>query len=250
MPRIPKAQAAIRPRSNPVFDSPLERRRLRILNAMFLVLARCGMKPSVRGREARELSVQVGLTHVSFTLDYVTKRRQMARTDSSQNKPLPERLRLQISSWTGANDTWKSWEDGDDIAVEGQLNDIVVELIVAGEMKYRELTQHRYQWLLECKAEREKEARRRKDEEERLERERQTKIQKERVDRLLSDALALRQAADIRSYVAAVLAHANGLASYPLPPEKVETWATWALAEADRLDPIRSGRFLDRMITN
>jgi hypothetical protein len=230
---------------DPVFSSPFERRRLRLLNAMFLVLARCGMKPSVRGREARELSVQVGLTHVSFMLDRVTKRRQPARADSSQDKPPPERLRLQIASWTGATDIRKSWEDSDDSTIEGQLENIVVELIVAGEMQYRELVQHQYQCLIERKAEREKEARRRKEEEERRERERQIKAQKERVERLLSDASALRQAADIRTYVETVLA-LNASASDPLPLEKVEAWAAWALAEADRIDPIRSGRFLDK----
>ena len=41
----------------PVFDSPFEQRRLRFLNALFLALARCGGKPEVRGREAREISI-------------------------------------------------------------------------------------------------------------------------------------------------------------------------------------------------
>lgn len=229
---------------DPVFGSPFERRRLRLLNAMFLVLARCGMKPSVRGREARELSAQVGLTHVSFMLDRVTKRRQPAQTGSSQDKSSPEKLRFQIASWTGATDIRKSWEDSDDSPIEGQLENIVVELIVAGEMQYRELVQHQYQCLIERKAERENEARRKKEEEEQRERERQIKAQKERVERLLSDASALRQATDIRTYVKTVLA-LNASASDPLPLEKVEAWAAWALVEADRIDPIRSGRFLD-----
>lgn len=70
--------------------------------------------------------------------------------------------------------------------------------------------------------------------------------QKERVERLLNEASSLRQADEIRTYVEAVRA-ANAAASDPLPPEKIEVWATWALAEADRIDPIRSGRFLGQV---
>jgi hypothetical protein len=227
---------------NPVFDSAFERRRLRILNAMFLALERCGMKPSVRGREARTLSVQVGEQPVVFTLDCATKRSQ----PSSQDKPTSEQLRLKIPSWRNETEVRKSWEDSDSIKIEAQLSDIVVELIVTGEVQYRELLQHHYEWLLQEKVRLEKEARQRKEEEERRERERQIKEQKERVERLLNEALALRQATEIRTYVKTVLT-ANSSVTDPLPREKVDTWAAWALAEADRIDPIRSGRFLDQV---
>ena len=229
---------------NPLFDSALERRRLRILNAVFLGMARCGMKPSVRGREARELGVQVGDTYVSFTLDGMVKDSRSARTGSTKDKPSAERLHFQIKSWPWAEETRTSWEDREETTIERHAEDIVVGLIVAGEVQYRESVLRRHQMMVERKAELEEEARRRKEEEERRERERQIKAQKERVERLLSEALSLQQAADIRAYVEAVRA-TNSSASDPLPQEKIETWATWALAEADRIDPIHSGRFLD-----
>ena len=230
----------------PVFDSSFERRRLRILNVLFHALERCGMKPSVQGREARELSVQIGEQHVSFTLDGTAKHSQASRSLSSQGKSSSERLRFQITSWHSDTNVRKSWEDDDNAKIENQLSDIVVELIIAGETQYRELLQRHYEWLLQEKMRLEKEARRRKEEEERRERERQIQVQKERVERLLNEASALRQADEIRSYVEAVRA-ANAAASDPLPPEKIEAWATWALAEADRIDPIRSGRFLGQV---
>ncbi len=230
----------------PLFDSALERRRLRILNAIFLALARCGMKPSVRGREARDLGVQVGHTHVSFTLEPVTKQDRSGRTDSAKGKPSRERLRFQIKSWPWAEDARTSWEDSEETAIEHHIENIVVELIVAGEVQYRESVQHCHQCLVERKAELEEKARRRKEEEERCERERLIKAHKERVERLLNEALALRQAVEIRTYVEAVRT-ANVLASDPLPHDKIEAWATWALAEADRIDPIRSGLFLGQI---
>lgn len=193
-------------RDNPLFDSALERRRLRLLNAVFLALARCGMKPSIKGREARELSVQVGDTYVSFTLDRVTKHPRSVRTGSAKDKPSAEKLRLQIKSWPWAEEARTSWEDSEETTVERHVEDIVVGLTVAGEVQYRESVLRRHQMMVERKAELEAEARRRKEEEERRERERQIKAHKERVERLLSEASALRQAAEIRAYVEAVRA--------------------------------------------
>jgi hypothetical protein len=226
----------------PIFNSSFERRRLRILNALFHALERCGMRPSVLGREAREFSVRVGEQHVSFSLDGPVKRSQDSRSRSSQGKSSSERQRLQIPAWCDGTEARKSWEDSDGVKIESQLAEIVVELIVTGERQYREWLQRQYQWHLEEKARLEEAERRRKEEEERRERELQIQVQKERVERLLNEASALRQADEIRAYVEAVRS-ANAAASDPLPPEKIEAWATWALAEADRIDPIRSGRF-------
>jgi hypothetical protein len=232
----------------PLFDSALERRRLRILNAIFLALARCGMKPTLRGREARDLGVQVGHTHVSFTLESVTKPARAGRTDSAKAKPSRERLQLQIKTWAWADDARKTWEDYEEANIEHHIEHIVVELIVAGEIQYRELVKHRHQCLVERKAELEEQARRQKEEEERRERERLVKEQKERVDRLLSEAAALRQAAEIRSYVDAVRI-ANASASDPRPQREIDAWAAWALAEADRIDPVLSGGFLSQIMS-
>jgi hypothetical protein len=49
---------------------------------------------------------------------------------------------------------------------------------------------------------------------------------------------------DIRAYVAAVQAIvANETAS--ISADKVQRWSEWALAQADRIDPVRSGHFID-----
>lgn len=46
----------------PIFDTAFEQRRLRFLNALFLAVARCGGKPVIEGREAREISVTIHQT--------------------------------------------------------------------------------------------------------------------------------------------------------------------------------------------
>jgi hypothetical protein len=43
----------------PLFDPPFEKRRLRLINAIFTALERCGMKPWLRGKEARDLGVHI-----------------------------------------------------------------------------------------------------------------------------------------------------------------------------------------------
>jgi hypothetical protein len=54
----------------------------------------------------------------------------------------------------------------------------------------------------------------------------------------------LRQATNIGAYVAAVQAIvANETAS--ISAEKMAGWSEWGLAQADRIDPVRSARFID-----
>jgi hypothetical protein len=59
-------------------------------------------------------------------------------------------------------------------------------------------------------------------------------------DALLADAIAWREADTLRAYVAAARRTSADGADIP----RFEEWAQWALAAADRLDPISSGREL------
>lgn len=66
-----------------------------------------------------------------------------------------------------------------------------------------------------------------------------------RIDRLLKDAAALQQAGMVRNYVQAIrLAHpSDGTAL----TESIERWSCWALAQADRIDPMIGDSFLKSM---
>lgn len=101
--------------------------------------------------------------------------------------------------------------------------------------------------MIERKIELEKEAQRKKAEAERRDRERRLKLEEERVEQLLGEASALRQAREIRAYVEDVRA-AIAAANEPVSKSDLETWAAWALAQADRIDPILSGRFRELYI--
>ena len=54
----------------------------------------------------------------------------------------------------------------------------------------------------------------------------------------------MRRASDIRAYVDAVNAVVRG-ANTSISFDAIERWSKWALAEADRIDPIKTARFLE-----
>lgn len=223
----------------PQFDSPFERRRLRLINAIFTALERLGMKPSVRGREARELSVQVNDQNVSFSVDDANAKVTHYHHDYERCRNPSGRMKVVISVRQMADGIRHSWEDTKDDLVEKFAADIVLELIVTAERQLRDSAQHHYEWMIKRKAELVEEIRRRKEEAERKERERLVRLERERVERLLADADALRRARDIRDYVEQVKALSGS--------EQVQHWADWALAQADRIDPVISGGYLESM---
>jgi REP element-mobilizing transposase RayT len=63
--------------------------------------------------------------------------------------------------------------------------------------------------------------------------------------RLLRDATAFQQASEIRKYVEAI--RSAQMRDESFFPEEVEQWSTWALAQADRIDPAIDGAFLKSM---
>ena len=116
-------------------------------------------------------------------------------------------------------------------------------MILAGEVQYRQSEVSNHRWLVERKAQLIEEARKRKEEEERKEREQRIREERMRVERLLGEAAAFRQANDIRAYVTLVRETSRSSAE-PVSQEELEAWAAWALAQADRIDPVRSRKFL------
>jgi len=77
---------------------------------------------------------------------------------------------------------------------------------------------------------------------ERAERERQKRLEQARIDRLLKSAAAFQQAGVIRKYVEAI--RATQTDNSACSREALERWSQWALAEADRIDPVVGCRFL------
>jgi hypothetical protein len=223
----------------PLIDSPLVRRRLRILNGLFIATGRAGGKGRIGGDELEDVSITVHHHHVSLNLAPPPQRRQRsAEARSQKGKALG--LRLSI---VGGNDDRMSWEDGE-TTLESQVTEIAVEVIVTAEVHFREHCLRIHEWLIERKANLEARLRKEKAEAEQRERERIDALAKARTDRLLAEATSLTQANAIRAYVETVCSAAVDAS---VPPDELQQWRAWALEQADRLDPVVYGAFLKGM---
>ncbi|MEW8441915.1 MAG: hypothetical protein AB2689_27525 [Candidatus Thiodiazotropha taylori] len=226
----------------PYFDSPTEKRRLRILSGLFKAVTKCGAKPSV-SKDAKDVSVTVGDEHVHIELEVID---DGCKGTKSQNRP-HDRFKLTIKEgWRSKEQDQYVWEDNKDEKIESMLRNIAEDVILAGERHYRTHKEYQYQWTLERKQELIEKERQRIEMEARLEHERKEKLRLERIQLLLDEASAHRQACDIREYIARVL-DLSGTSLLPAEQEQLMIWVEWARAQADDLDPIVSGRFqIDR----
>lgn len=227
----------------PRFDGPLDRRRLRILNALFFAAAGMNGKPAISGRDLGNVQVTFFQQHVGIRLDRI---KQVRRSSSAANASDDNKLSFSIlESCYGSGKERLSWQDDDSGKIEARIAEIARELVLTDEVQYRESALRHYQWRVERKAELEEEERKRKVEAERAERERRRRLEQARIDRLLKDAAAFQQAAAIRKYVEAIQL-AQGYSSASVADD-LERWSKWALAQADRIDPAIGGSFLKAM---
>jgi len=227
----------------PIFDDPLEGRRLKILNALFTAAEQNGMKPTISGKEARTLGINVNDQHVSFTLDAKSQRPNQWGEISIRTRGTSSKMRLALESHHSSSEPTKIWEDHSRSLVEHKVHEILIEIIVAGEKHYRVWMQRKYEWAVDAKATAIENLRKKKEEEEKLERERVEKLEQDRIDHLLDGASALKQATDIRKYVKQIIDR-NGADPTLVAKGDLEAWSRWALAQADRIDPIIDGKFL------
>ena len=230
--------------NDPLFDSPFERRRLRILNSLFLAVARMNGKPWFYGREARDIALSFYQQHIHITLGgpKQSNHRSHVITSSVSNDA---RLSLSILESANSEKALRTWQDDDGSKLETYITEIAIELVLLAEIRYRKRTIHQYEWRVERKAQLEEEERKRKLEAERAEQERQKRVEQARIYRLLRDAAAFQQAGEIRKYVEAIrLAQTR---NRPSSPEEFERWSQWAFAQADRIDPAIGAAFLTAM---
>jgi len=219
-----------------IFASPLEKRRLRILQGLFYGLSRLDCLVTVQGREVRTIYIGVGQQTVQIMLD----RAPVRRRNNAQATEV-EHLKFSIAKASHSSPERISWTDSDEQSLEQQLSAIAVEIIVAGEMQYRE----HLIWIYEESVRRREEMRqaeiKRRLDEEKAERERLIRLETERLKRLTDSAEDLRKAQSIRRLVASVTEEA----AQEIGAERIERWRQWALVQADQIDPLKTGRIWD-----
>lgn len=225
-------QAAQSTWHTPIFDKPLEKRRLRILQGLFYGLSRLDCWATVQGRETRTISIAVGHQHVWIALERTTQRRR-----STEAKEV-ERLKFSILKGYGSDVARTSWADDQENVLEAQLSAVAAEIIVVGEMQYREHLVWVYEESIRRREEMRQEEIRVKLAAEKAERERLIRLEVDRLKRLTDSADNYHRAQTIRSFVATVI----NMSITDTDPERVARWREWALLQADKLDPITTGQ--------
>ena len=222
-------RAALHSWHTPIFNTPLEKRRLRILQGLFYGLSRLDCSVTVQGRETRTIYVLVGHRQVQIALERLPTR--------ARNPGDAERLKLSILQGHSMPERI-AWSDSDEKPLEAQLSEIAAEIIVTGELQYREHEQWKYEETIRQREEKKREEIKKRAEREEAERRRILALEAARLKRLTDSATDYRQAQDIRAFVQEVIAVSPGAVA----DEAVARWRLWALAQADRIDPIVSGR--------
>lgn len=224
----------------PVFDEPFERRRLRFLNALFVANARVGGTCWIRGEKARDLSITIGDYSMGFTLDrpFKTDRRGNIRYEDSN------RLCLRLTAHQPPEGLKTEWADQDGSKLEQRFSDIFVEMAICAEQLHRASIRRMIEWECQRKREAEEAERKRIEEARRREEERLAALAKARLDALHDDAAALQQADKIRAYVKLISERLEG----SITRQRLTEWSRWALAEADRIDPVVSGRATETLL--
>ena len=146
----------------PLFDSPFERRRLRILNSLFLAAARMDGKPEIRGREAEEIYISFHQQHIVISLGRPKAPRGRGRVLPRNPDSGDKSLRLVIRDSMHSDSERMSWQDEDEKPLEHHLTEITIEIVLTAERQYREGAVRQHEWRVERKAQLEEEERQRR----------------------------------------------------------------------------------------
>lgn len=231
-------------RYGPKFASPIQQRRLRILSCILTELERLGCKASGSTHAGERFSISIGgsWTYIIFGIEGGASPSDFHRDRRSRRGPDAERLRFDVVEHGDRSPPKRTWRE-DKTPLEQQATDIVCGLLLQAEEDTRDWALMRHKWDREEHERKLKEARLAAEQAERDRIVRAKAAAAARIDALIGGAEALERADRIRRYVSAVRT-ANAERFEPVSAEALERWASWALTEADLIDPVASGRFL------
>ena len=234
--RREKAAASRWSSDEPHFDGPLAQRQLRLFAGLLLALAKRGHRGEVwEDAYTQRARCEIGGETIGLRFEVIGKHRtewlyghQRPARDLPAKTPLrlvlDRSLRLPLTT---------AWTDTPSHPLEKQLARIAADVIVAAEASFR-------QGLVEARERAEEH--RKWEEERRLAR--LAELEGKRLADLRTSGELLRQAEEIRALVARVESALLRGNSSELAPDRVSHWKSWALAQADRIDPVHSGQVL------
>lgn len=227
-------------------SAEMRNRRYCILSALFKGLDKHGFSVKATPGNIHAVAVVADGEEIDFSL--AERERQYRRELTKEEKIDPYNVAIgkkwrqvreptgelvfRIRSWVGPG-ARAEWKDGPGHPLEDQLSEIITGFIVVNELMRRRRRQQV-----------EAEHRRMEDLREQRKREAAQKAEEARVHYLLRQARAWRRAAEIRAYVEAVK-KAVQTGSRDIDQERFANWESWALAHADRIDPLVFGDPMD-----
>lgn len=222
----------------PKFDTPLGQRRLKILNGVFLALSKRGHDgdASEHNGEIHARAI-IGDTYLGLEIAVAGKHRTVRQNGylvPAPDLPATTSLALQVRKQFDRK-VDGAWQDDSGGKLEAKIASIAAALIVAGETKFRQSLR-----------EEEERAERQRLEQEKRRQEHLAELNRQRLENLRASGELLRQAQDIRALVARVR-QAIVEGSADVDNSVVEAWERWALAEADKIDPVWSGQFITHL---
>lgn len=176
----------------PRFERPIDQRRLRIVNAIFLALERVDAEPDARTTMGLQFGAAVGDTWVPIEVGPMAKPKRGAPATASTKL----QVQLPVEGIPGCESG--IWDESES-ALDPRIGEIVTGVIVAAELLHRKREQEWYEFLVDLKGRREEERLQQQLEAERRERERRRAEEQARIDRLLREADQFRRAAEIRA---------------------------------------------------
>lgn len=223
----------------PKFDTPLAKRQLRILNGLFMALIKRGHDGNAYEDHTGELHARaiVGDTYMGLEFAIVGKHRTVrergyVRPAADLPAATPLMLRLAPDFDGKASESWQDAEDG---KLEAKITAIAAAIIMAGERKFRRSLREAEERIERVRIEQEKRRQ-----------EQLAELNRQRLQHLRTSGELLRQAQDIRALVGQVRqAIVEGSANIDDPT--LEAWEEWALAQADRIDPVMSGQIMSHI---
>jgi hypothetical protein len=225
----------------PKFVTSIQQRRLRILSAVLVELQRLGCKVHGATHAGERFSINAGgrWTYILFGVEggrsWTPFAGRRARTES-------EGLRFDLVSHDDRADPARSWRETE-TPLEKQATEIVCGLFLRVEEDARIGALWSHDFGIKERARKAREAVLGAERAEAARIACETAEAAARLQSLIDGADALERAARIRRYVGAVSDLASGCDT-PLAEDTLQSWKRWALAEADRIDPVRSGVFL------
>lgn len=223
----------------PRFDSPVDQRRLRILNALFSALARRGHSVTLYECDgAIDAAAIVGDTRVRLEVDLAGQCRERPGTNrvpTSADLPAKTPLAL-IVDRGGDGRPGTTWQDDAAGTLESKLAEVAAGVVVAGEAAFR----RGLKWA-------EEQAEKSRAWKQRQRRERAEARDRERLKQLRTSGDLLRQAEDLRALLARVRGAVKD-GALAVDPADLGAWEAWASAEADRLDPVLSGQVMAHLL--